>query len=217
MPSATRGQFRLRIEDTDRERSTEAAISAIISGLEWLGLAHDREIILQSRNRTPRHAEVAHQMLAAGTAYRCFATPEELAAMRSSQIAAKQPQRYDRRWRDRDPAEVQAMLSAGHPCVIRLRAEATGATTVHDLVQGEVTVDNSQMDDLVLLRADGSPTYMLSVVVDDHDMAITHVIRGDDHLTNCFRQVADLPRQGLVGAAICPYSADSRRRWHQTI
>ncbi|MCX8501713.1 MAG: glutamate--tRNA ligase [Alphaproteobacteria bacterium] len=182
------GQFRLRIEDTDRERSTEAAVAAIISGLDWLGLAHQGEIVLQSRNAA-RHATVAHEMLAAGTAYRCFATPEELTAMRSAQIAAKQPQRYDRRWRDRDPAEIQAMLSAGHPFVIRLRAEATGATTVHDLVQGEVTVDNSQMDDLVLLRADGTPTYMLSVVVDDHDMAITHVIRGDDHLTNCFRQV----------------------------
>ena len=182
------GQFLLRIEDTDHERSTEAAVAAIISGLDWLGLSHQGEIVRQSRNAA-RHAAVAHEMLAAGTAYRCFATPEELTAMRSAQIAAKQPQRYDRRWRDRDPAEVQARLNSGDPFVIRLRAEASGTTTVHDLVQGEVTVDNSQMDDLVLLRADGTPTYMVSVVVDDHDMSITHVIRGDDHLTNCFRQV----------------------------
>ncbi|MDI9408227.1 MAG: glutamate--tRNA ligase [Candidatus Pacebacteria bacterium] len=181
------GQFLLRIEDTDRERSTQSAIDAIMTGLDWLQLHHQGEIVLQSRN-APRHAEVANQMLAAGTAYRCFASPEELAEMRAAQVAAKQPQKYDGRWRDRDPSETRAMVAAGKPFVIRLRAEQGGATTIDDRVQGAVKVENSQMDDLVLLRADGSPTYMLSVVVDDHDMAITHVIRGDDHLTNSFRQ-----------------------------
>ncbi|MDB5360137.1 MAG: glutamate--tRNA ligase [Rhodospirillales bacterium] len=177
------GQCLLRIEDTDKARSTEPAIEAIIDGLAWLGLPFDGEIVMQSE-RAPRHAEVAHAMLAAGTAYRCYCSPEELEAMREKARAAGKPIRYDGTWRDRDPAEAPE----GVKPVIRLRAPQTGSTVIQDGVQGEVTVANEQMDDLVLLRADGSPTYMLSVVVDDFDMGITHVIRGDDHLTNAFRQ-----------------------------
>src|SRR5579859_3301 len=177
------GRCLLRIEDTDRARSTEPAIKAIIDGLAWLGLPFDGEIVMQSE-RAPRHAEVAHAMLAAGTAYRCYCSPEELEAMREKARAAGKPIRYDGTWRDRDPAQAPA----GVKPVIRLRAPQTGSTVIQDGVQGEVKVDNEQLDDLVLLRADGTPTYMLSVVVDDHDMGITHVIRGDDHLTNAFRQ-----------------------------
>ncbi len=178
------GQFKLRIEDTDRARSTQAAVAAILDGLRWLGLDWDGDAIFQFA-RAPRHAEVALDMLARGHAYRCYATPEELEAMRAAARAAGKSVRYDGRWRDRDPAEAPA----GAPFVIRLRAPLDGATVVDDLVQGPVTVENQQLDDMVLLRADGTPTYMLSVVVDDHDMGITHVIRGDDHLTNAFRQV----------------------------
>ena len=177
------GKCLLRIEDTDKARSTEPAIKAIIDGLDWLGLPFDGEIVMQSE-RAPRHAEVAHAMLAAGTAYRCYCSPEELEAMREKARAAGKPIRYDGTWRDRDPAEAPD----GVKPVIRLRAPQSGSTVIQDGVQGEVTVANEQMDDLVLLRADGSPTYMLSVVVDDFDMGITHVIRGDDHLTNAFRQ-----------------------------
>ncbi|OYY89999.1 MAG: glutamate--tRNA ligase [Sphingomonas sp. 28-66-16] len=177
------GKFLLRIEDTDRARSTQAAIDAIIDGMSWLGLDWDGEAIFQFA-RAARHAEVADQMLAAGHAYKCFATPEELAALRASQQAAKQPMRYDGRWRDRDPAE-----GGDRPFVVRLKAPKEGATTIHDRVQGEVTVQNAELDDFVLLRSDGTPTYMLAVVVDDHDMGVTHVIRGDDHLNNAFRQL----------------------------
>jgi len=180
----TGGKFLLRIEDTDRARSTPEATQAIIDGLKWLGIDWDGEIVYQFA-RAARHAEVAHQMLAAGRAYKCFATPEELEAMRAEQKEKGLPQRYDGRWRDRDPSE--APVDA--PFVVRLRAPQDGATTVNDLVQGEVTVQNAQLDDLIMLRADGTPTYLLAVVVDDHDMGITHVIRGDDHLTNTFRQV----------------------------
>jgi glutamyl-tRNA synthetase len=178
------GKFLLRIEDTDRARSTEGAVGAIIDGLSWLGLDWDGEPVFQFA-RAKRHAEIAHTLLAEGRAYKCFATPEELEAMRAAQRAAGLPQRYDGRWRDRDPSEAPANA----PFVIRLKAETEGSTTVEDMVQGSVTVANEQLDDMVLLRADGTPTYMLSVVVDDHDMAITDVIRGDDHLTNTFRQV----------------------------
>ena len=177
------GRCLLRIEDTDRARSTEPAIKAILSGLAWLGLPFDGDIVMQSE-RAPRHAEVAHAMLAAGTAYHCYCSPEELEAMREKARAEGKPIRYDGTWRDRDPA----LAPAGVKPVIRLRAPQTGSTVILDGVQGEVTVGNEQLDDLVLLRADGTPTYMLSVVVDDHDMGITHVIRGDDHLTNAFRQ-----------------------------
>ncbi|GIK96109.1 MAG: glutamate--tRNA ligase 2 [Alphaproteobacteria bacterium] len=177
------GKFLLRIEDTDRERSTEAAVAAIIDGLEWLGLTWDGDIVHQFA-RAARHAEVARQLLADGKAYHCYATPAELQAMRDAQKAAGKPMRYDGRWRDRDPSEAPPGVAP----VIRLKAPQTGETVVQDLVQGEVRVANEQLDDMVLLRGAGTPTYMLSVVVDDHDMEITHVIRGDDHLTNTFRQ-----------------------------
>ncbi len=177
------GVFRLRIEDTDRVRSTQPAIEAIIDGLSWLGVDWDDEIVYQSQ-RAERHAEVARQLLAAGHAYHCFATQEELAEMREAARREGRPIRYDGRWRDRDPSEAPP----GVPPVIRLRAPQEGETVIQDLVQGEVRVGNEHLDDMVLLRADGTPTYMLSVVVDDHDMGITHVIRGDDHLNNAFRQ-----------------------------
>ncbi len=177
------GSFRLRIEDTDRARSTPEAVAAIIDGLQWLGLAWDGDIVCQS-TRAARHAEVARQLLAAGGAYRCWCTPAELEAMREKARAEKRSVRYDGTWRDRDPAEAPE----GVPPVIRLRAPQHGSTTIRDLVQGEVTVANSELDDLIILRADGSPTYNFSVVVDDHDMGITQVIRGDDHLNNAFCQ-----------------------------
>ncbi|MBY0304239.1 MAG: glutamate--tRNA ligase [Sphingomonas sp.] len=178
------GTFLLRIEDTDRARSTQPAIDAILDGMQWLGLDWDGEVTYQF-SRAARHADVAHQLLAAGHAYKCFATAEELTAMREAQQAAKQPARYDGRWRDRDPAEA----AAGAPFVIRLKAPREGAMTIQDRVQGDVTVQNAELDDMVLLRSDGTPTYMLAVVVDDHDMGVTHVIRGDDHLNNAFRQI----------------------------
>ena len=177
------GIFHLRIEDTDRARSTEAAIEAIIDGLKWLGLMWDGEIIHQF-SRAPRHAEVAHQLLEAGKAYRCYCSVEELEEMRKAAMLAGKPLKYDGRWRERDPRHAPA----GVKPVIRLKAPQMGETVVADGVQGEVRVGNEQLDDMVLLRSDGTPTYMLSVVVDDHDMNITHVIRGDDHLTNTFRQ-----------------------------
>ena len=179
------GEFKLRIEDTDRARSTQPAIDAIIDGLRWLELDWDGDEIFQFA-RAARHAEVAQQLLDNGHAYRCFATQEELEAMRAEQRAQSLPLRYDGRWRDRDPAEAPE----GAPSVIRLRAPRDGETTIADAVQGEVTVRNAELDDMVLLRSDGTPTYMLAVVVDDHDMAVTHVIRGDDHLNNAFRQLA---------------------------
>lgn len=177
------GEFRLRIEDTDRARSTDAAITAILDGMVWLRLDHDGEIVYQF-SRAARHAEVAHQLLAAGHAYRCYATPDELEAMRAQQRAEKRPLRYDGRWRDRTD------WPNDQPFVIRLKAPQTGEVTIHDKVQGPVTVANAELDDMVLLRSDGTPTYMLAVVVDDHDMGVTHVIRGDDHLNNAFRQLA---------------------------
>ena len=178
------GKFLLRIEDTDRARSTDAAIAAILDGLSWLELDHDGEVIYQF-SRAARHAEVAHKLVAEGKAYFCYASPEELTEMREKARAEGRPLRYDGRWRDRDPKDAPA----GVKPVVRLKAPTEGETMIADLVQGEVRVGNIQLDDMVLLRSDGTPTYMLSVVVDDHDMAITHVIRGDDHLTNAFRQV----------------------------
>lgn len=185
------GKFLLRIEDTDRARSTDEAIDAIFDGLEWLGLIGDEPAIFQY-DRAWRHAEVAKQLLAEDKAYRCYATPEELEQMREAQRAAKQPIRYDRRWRDRDPAEAPEDA----PYVIRLKAPLDGETTISDRVQGDVTVQNAEIDDFILLRSDGSPTYMLSVVVDDYDMGITHIIRGDDHLNNAFRQLALIRAMG---------------------
>lgn len=178
------GRTLLRIEDTDAKRSTQEAIDAILEGLAWMGLDYDDAPVFQSQ-RAARHAEVAHQLLAAGHAYKCFATPEELEAMREEQRALKKPLRYDGRWRDRDPAEAPQ----GAPFTIRLKTPLDGEVTIHDRVQGAVTVKNEEIDDYIILRADGTPTYMLAVVVDDHDMGVTHVIRGDDHLNNAFRQL----------------------------
>jgi glutamyl-tRNA synthetase len=177
------GKFLLRIEDTDRARSTPAAVAAIIDGLDWLGLSWDGEIVSQSA-RVKRHAEVARQLLAAGRAYHCYCTPAELEAMRERARAEKRSIRYDGTWRDRDPSEAPSDV----PPVIRLKAPQHSSTTIRDHVQGEVTVANTELDDLIILRADGTPTYNLSVVVDDHDTGITDVIRGDDHLNNAFRQ-----------------------------
>jgi glutamyl-tRNA synthetase len=177
------GTFRLRIEDTDRARSTPEAIKAIFDGLAFLELDWDGETVFQFPRAT-RHAEVAREMLAKGQAYYCYASPEELAQMREEQKKAGKSIRYDGRWRGRDPKEAPP----GVKPVIRLKAPTTGETVVEDLVQGTVRVANEQLDDMVLLRADGTPTYMHSVVVDDHDMEVTHIIRGDDHLTNAFRQ-----------------------------
>ncbi len=177
------GKFLLRIEDTDRERSTEAAVEAIIDGLKWLGLEWDGEAISQFK-RAERHREVARQLLASGGAYRCYASTEELEAMREKARLEGKPMRYDGRWRDRDPAEAPPGVAP----VIRLKARQEGETVIDDLVQGKVTFANKDLDDLVLLRSDGNPTYMLAVVVDDHDMGVTHIIRGDDHLTNAARQ-----------------------------
>jgi glutamyl-tRNA synthetase len=177
------GTFLLRIEDTDRERSTEAAVEAIPDGLKWLGLDWDGEAISQFA-RAERHREVVDEMLATGAAYRCYASSEELEEMRRKARLEGKPMRYDGRWRDRDPSEAPS----GAAPVIRLRARQEGETIIDDKVQGKVVFANKDLDDLVLLRSDGNPTYMLAVVVDDHDMAITHVIRGDDHLTNAARQ-----------------------------
>ena len=190
------GAFLLRVEDTDRERSTDEATRVIIEGLDWLGLDRDEQTVFQS-TRAARHAEVAYELLAAGKAYRCYCSAEELKQMREQALAEGRSPRYDGRWRDRDPSEAPE----GVKPAIRLKAPRTGETIVEDLVQGTVRVGNAEMDDMIILRSDGTPTYLHAVVVDDHDMAITHVIRGDDHLTNTFRQVQifqamgwDLPR-----------------------
>jgi glutamyl-tRNA synthetase len=177
------GKMLLRIEDTDRERSTKAAIDAIIDGLSWLGLTWDGDIIYQFA-RAARHREIAEQLLAEGRAYYCYASQEELAQMREAARREGRSKLYDGRWRDRDPSEAPP----GVKPVIRLKAPQTGETVIEDQVQGRVVWQNSDLDDLVLLRSDGTPTYMLAVVVDDHDMGVTHIIRGDDHLTNGARQ-----------------------------
>lgn len=178
------GKVLLRIEDTDIKRSTQEAIDAILDGLDWLGISFDEEPVFQTK-RADRHAEVARKLLEAGDAYKCYATAEELEAMRAEQRAAKQPLRYDGRWRDRAAGAGEE----GKPYTVRLKTPDTGETVIEDAVQGRVTVANSEIDDYILLRADGTPTYMLAVVVDDHDMGCTHIIRGDDHLNNAFRQL----------------------------
>jgi len=178
------GVFRLRIEDTDRERSTPEATQAIIDGLAWLGIEWDGAIVHQMAGAA-HHAEIARQLLAAGHAYRCYCTPEELEAMRAKALAEKRSVRYDGTWRDRDPADAPPGVAPA----IRLKAEQTGATMIRDHVLGEVTVGNEELDDLIILRSDGTPTYNFSVVVDDHDMVISHVIRGNEHFRNAFRQV----------------------------
>ncbi len=177
------GKMLLRIEDTDRERSTEPAIAAIIDGLKWLGLTWDDDIVYQF-SRAGRHREIAEQLLAEGKAYRCYASPEELTTMREAARKEGRSKLYDGRWRDRDPSEAPQ----GVDPVIRLKAPQAGETVIEDQVQGRVVWQNADLDDLVLLRSDGNPTYMLAVVVDDHDMGVTHIIRGDDHLTNGARQ-----------------------------
>jgi len=177
------GKYLLRIEDTDRKRSTPEAIDAILDGLSWLGLDADEEPIYQFARRD-RHAEVVQTLIDTGHAYRCYCTPEELADMRAAAKAEKRSMRYDGTWRDRDPSDAPSGIDP----VIRFRAPQTDETVIDDAVQGTVTVANTELDDLIMLRADGTPTYMLSVVVDDHDMGVTHAIRGDDHLTNAFRQ-----------------------------
>jgi len=187
----TGGTFLLRIEDTDRERSTPEAVDAILKGMEWLGLDWDGQTVYQFA-RAGRHRQVAEQLLAEGKAYKCFATATELDEMRAAQRAAGKPVRYDGRWRDRDPSEAPA----GAPFVIRLRAPQTGETIVRDVVQGDVRFANDQLDDMVLLRSDGTPTYMLAVVVDDQDMGVTHIIRGDDHLNNAARQLQIIHAMG---------------------
>jgi glutamyl-tRNA synthetase len=178
------GKFLLRIEDTDKERSTQAAIDAIFEAMDWMGLDHDNEEVIYQSARADRHAEVAQELLEKGMAYKCFCTQEELQAMREDAKAKGENPGYNGLWRDRDPSEAPE----GAPFVIRLKAPKDGSSTINDIVQGEVTVDNKQIDDFILLRSDGSPTYMLAVVVDDYDMGVTHVLRGDDHLNNAFRQ-----------------------------
>ncbi len=177
------GKFLLRIEDTDRARSTPEATEAILKGMAWLGLDHDGEIVSQFEN-APRHAEVANELLAAGKAYKCFATQDEITAFREAAKAEGRSTLYRSPWRDADPAS-----HPDAPFVIRIKAPLEGTTVIRDQVQGDVTIRNDQLDDMILLRSDGTPVYMLAVVVDDHDMGVTHVVRGDDHLNNAARQM----------------------------
>ncbi|GAB3594309.1 glutamate--tRNA ligase [Acetobacter peroxydans] len=208
------GKFLLRIEDTDRERSTQQAVDVIFAGLEWMGITPDEEPVFQS-TRADRHREVALELLERGLAYKCYCTPEELAQMREDATKNGLPPRYNGLWRDRDPAEAPA----GAPFAVRIKAPREGETVINDLVQGEVRVANAEMDDMIILRSDGTPTYQHAVVVDDHDMAITHVIRGDDHLTNTFRQAMiyramgwDLPRFGHLPLIHGPDGAKLSKR-----
>lgn len=177
------GKFVVRIEDTDRKRHSEEAVQVIMDGLEWLGLDYDGEVVSQF-SMLERHTEVAMEMVAKGQAYYCYCTPEELEEMREKARENGSKTFYDRRWRDADTSTAPKDIKP----VVRIKAPIDGQTTIHDKVQGEVTVSNDQLDDFIIVRSDGTPTYMLSVVVDDHDMGITHVIRGDDHLNNTFRQ-----------------------------
>ena len=182
------GRYLIRIEDTDRQRSTDAAVAAVHDGLDWLGLASDEPAISQSA-RADRHVEIANSLIAAGAAYRCYLSADELEDVRAAAKSAGLPVRSP--WRDRTDAPTQPapdQPSQNYSFVVRIKMPFEGSTTITDLVQGEVTVQNRILDDMVILRADGTPTYMLAVVVDDHDMGITHVIRGDDHLNNAFRQ-----------------------------
>jgi glutamyl-tRNA synthetase len=180
----TGGKFLLRIEDTDRERSTEPAIAAILDGLAWLGLNWDGDPLFQFA-RAARHREVAQQLLADGKAYYCYASPQELSEMREAARREGRSKLYDGRWRERDPKQAPP----GVKPVIRLKAPLTGETVIEDRVQGRVVWQNADLDDMIILRSDGTPVYNHAVVVDDHDMAISHVIRGVDHLTNAARQV----------------------------
>lgn len=177
------GTFQMRIEDTDRKRHSEEAVRVIMEGMEWLGLEHDGEVFSQF-SRQDRHREVAQQLIDKGQAYYCYCTPEELEEMREKAKESGTYQYYDRRWRDRDASDAPEGLTP----VVRIKAPLDGETIINDLVQGDVRIENERLDDFIILRSDGTPTYMLSVVVDDHDMGVTHVIRGDDHLNNAFRQ-----------------------------
>jgi glutamyl-tRNA synthetase len=183
----TGGKMLLRIEDTDRQRSTDEAIAAILDGMRWLGINWEGEEFYQFA-RADRHKAIALELLDKGLAYKCFATAEELTAIRELARAEKRPPRYDGRWRDRNQADIAEMEAGGAKPVIRLKAPQDGDTIIDDQVQGQVVFPNKDLDDLILLRSDGTPTYMLAVVVDDHDMGVTHIIRGDDHLTNAARQ-----------------------------
>ena len=185
------GKFLLRIEDTDKARSTQAAIDAIVEGMKWLELDWDGEAYFQS-HFAARHAKVAHQLLESGHAYRCYMTSEELAEARAAAERERRPFRVNSAWRDCSPSAP----TPDAPFVIRLKAPREGETVIEDRVQGRVAVQNAEIDDMVLLRSDGSPTYMLAVVVDDHDMGVSHVIRGDDHLNNAFRQLAIIRAMG---------------------
>ena len=185
------GQYLLRIEDTDRARSTDTAIEAIFDGLEWLGLAGDEPATFQFA-RSDRHAAVAHDLLARGHAYRCYLTQDELQARRAAAQAERRTFRIDSEWRDAQ----SDIWPKDQPYVLRIKAPRSGETAIEDLVQGRVAVQNAELDDFVLLRSDGTPTYMLAVVVDDHDMGVTHVIRGDDHLNNAFRQLVIIRAMG---------------------
>ncbi|NNJ74521.1 MAG: glutamate--tRNA ligase, partial [Anderseniella sp.] len=180
---ANGGKMLLRIEDTDRERSTEDAIQAIKDGLTWLGLDWDGDAVSQY-SRVDRHREVVQQLLDAGHAYHCYCSPEELTAMRELANAEGRPPRYDGRWRDRPASDAPEDIKP----VVRFKSPQDGETIIADQVQGDVTYANDQLDDLIILRSDGNPTYNLSVVVDDHDMGVTHIVRGVDHLTNAARQ-----------------------------
>jgi len=208
------GEFLLRIEDTDRERSTDDAIEAILDGMKWLGLDWDGEPTFQF-SRRERHAEMAQQLLKNGKAYYCYASREELAEMRKTARAEGRPPVYDGRWRDRDPSEAPEGIDP----VVRFKSPNDGNIVVKDAVQGDVTFANQQLDDMILLRADGTPTYMLSVVVDDHDMGVTDIIRGDDHLTNAARQQQlieaigwDVPRMAHIPLIHGPDGAKLSKR-----
>lgn len=208
------GKFLLRIEDTDRERSTQAAVDAILSGLKWLGIKWDGEPVFQFA-RAAHHVELAKKLVEEGKAYYCYCTPQELEAMREEAKARGESPKYNGMWRNRDPKTAPAGVAP----VIRLKAPLDGETTLHDIVQGDVTVQNNQMDDMILVRSDGTPTFMLSVVVDDHDMGVTHVIRGDDHLTNTFRQIQlhnalgwDIPVYGHIPLIHGPDGAKLSKR-----
>ncbi len=181
------GQYKLRVEDTDRARSTPEAIQIILQGLAWLGINHDGDFILQSGNIN-RHIAVVEELVKKDLAYECYMTQEELEILRQEQVVKKLPLKYDGRWRDRDEADRKKMAAGGVEPTIRIRMPQQGQTKIHDMVQGEITVQHNELDDFILLRSDRTPTYMLSAVVDDVDMGISHIIRGSDHLTNSFRQ-----------------------------
>lgn len=208
------GKFVLRIEDTDRERSTHEAVEAIFNGLKWLGINWDGEAVFQF-SRIGHHVELAEQLVREGKAYYCYCSPEELEQMRNEALAKGLSPKYNGMWRDRDPKDAPANVKP----VIRLKAPQTGQTVLNDIVQGAVTVDNDQLDDMILVRSDGTPTFMLSVVVDDHDMGVTHVIRGDDHLTNTFRHIQiynafdwDIPTYGHIPLIHGPDGAKLSKR-----